>query len=298
LPSYFLTEGAVGRRTAFFVHDAVTGAVRAQVIAPPGIAWAGIAPAGYHGGFVLTGGPMPYVQGAPARFYWLCVGSGGRIRAGPVLIPVPAVSSVLVPSAALTADGTKLAVRRDGGVEVYDLTAGRTRAWEVPVAQDAAGDLSWAGDRILAFDWTGSGQDEGIRLLDTAAPGTSVLASRLVIPAYGSIGLVDQPLISGDGSMLFGTVGATVPGAPTIAVMELSASTGQPLRTLLRVPAASARGRPEPYCGVLAADASGQHVLLACGGRIGRSDNGRFTPLHWVYPPPFDPASNPVGAVY
>jgi hypothetical protein len=71
-------------------------------------------------------------------------------------------------------------------------------------------------------------------------------------------------------------------------LVELSARTGRPLRTLLAEHAAYAAdpGHPGWYIGsclLAAADRTGGHLLVSCD-RFGRLDRGRFTPLPGAAP--------------
>ena len=71
-------------------------------------------------------------------------------------------------------------------------------------------------------------------------------------------------------------------------IVELSAQTGRPLRTLLAEHAAYSAdpGDPGRYitaCQLAAADRTGRHLLVSCD-RFGRLDRGRFTPLPGAAP--------------
>jgi hypothetical protein len=75
-------------------------------------------------------------------------------------------------------------------------------------------------------------------------------------------------------------------------IVEVSAGTGRPLRTLLAEHAARYAdpehpGRyiaaPVSPCQLAAADRTGSHLLVCCD-RFGRLDRGRFTPLPGAAP--------------
>lgn len=158
-------------------------------------------------------------------------------------------------------------------LSVTTLATGATHTWSS--AQGSAATVSWAGDRMLAFDWQ-DGTDQarsGVRLLDTASPGTNPLTSRLLIPASfraGRLSAPGSPLITQDGSTLFATMGS---GAET-AIVRFSARTGR-LQAVLTSPARSAA-----YCGVLWADPHGRRLLTQCGTAQDRIDGGRRTRIH------------------
>src|ERR1700691_218214 len=101
---------------------------------------------------------------------------------------------------ALSPDGTRLAATisqqfTGSRLYVFDLATGTQRMWSSKLCTRCipgligfgfggvnVGSLSWTADgRTLAFTWAGAGQGD-VRLLDTAAPGTSLLAgSKLAI---------------------------------------------------------------------------------------------------------------------
>jgi len=137
---------------------------------------------------------------------------------------------------ALTADGTRLAIGVTGGghsgIEVISLNTGAVRAWASQVPGNPAS-LSWAGDATLAFLWWGqSPAGSGVRLLDTAEPGTDLMTSRLLIPKSAGQENVDSSLITQDGSKVFATVISLANQSPAAAVVEFSARTGNRIRAL------------------------------------------------------------------
>jgi hypothetical protein len=110
-------------------------------------------------------------------------------------LPLPAVSGdTAVLDFALSPDGTRLALVSGSGdrqkLSTVNVATGATRTWKpagvgnsqaVGVNQNS---LSWAADnRSLAFlYWGRSGQAGGVRVLDTAAPGSNLVASsRLIV---------------------------------------------------------------------------------------------------------------------
>jgi hypothetical protein len=132
------------------------------------------------------------VPAGPIRFYQLRISSSGQVSALSPL-PVPALpADANLYGLALTPDGRQLAVAtRTGGprpgpeIQVDTLATGAQRAWTWPGAQPVeeslggtGSALSWAADdRTLAFARLIDGRYK-VRLLDTAAPGHSLAASR------------------------------------------------------------------------------------------------------------------------
>jgi hypothetical protein len=132
------------------------------------------------------------VPAGPIRFYQLRISSSGQVSALSPL-PVPALpADANLYGLALTPDGRKLAVAtRTGGprpgpeIQVDTLATGAQRVWTWPGAQPVeeslggtGSALSWAADdRTLAFQRLIDGRYK-VRLLDTAAPGHRLAASR------------------------------------------------------------------------------------------------------------------------
>jgi hypothetical protein len=132
------------------------------------------------------------VPAGPIQFYQLRISSSGQVSALSPL-PVPALpADANIYGLALTPDGRKLAVAtRTGGprpgpeIQVDTLATGAQRVWTWPGAQPieeslggTGSALSWAADdRTLAFQRLIDGRYK-VRLLDTAAPGHSLAASR------------------------------------------------------------------------------------------------------------------------
>jgi hypothetical protein len=293
---YFVTLAFQEPDVPAVVTDAVTGKVLGTVHPPAGgMRFVGAAAAGDDRTFILAAEGGYPAQSSATRFYELRLGPGGS--AEPLsLLPVPAVA--YGDKLAVSADGSRLAIAAgtagDGQVEVVSLPAGTVRVWKSS-DHGSATSLSWAGDRWLAFDWSGASpaaqvarQQSGLRLLDTAAPGTDLMSSRLVVPQdarFGSFGGLAGPLITADGSKVFATMVSGVPMNPMAEVVEFSARTGQAIGAV--TPAAGESGTGQ-WCGALWTDPSGQHLLAVCGGvppgGQGRIDNGHFTRVNLHVP--------------
>jgi hypothetical protein len=263
------------------VIDMRTGKTLARVRLPAGHAvvwWA--AAAGDDRTFVLAVTTNPLgVQ--VTRFYLLHLASDGQ--PGPLTpLPVPPLRDDQIYGMAVTADASKLAIvwqyRPSGGppshIEVASLATGVTRTWTS--AQGAAQNLSWAGDHTLAFDWQDSSlARSGIRLLDTSKPGSSPLASRLLIPAsfrFEGLRNPDSPLISQDGSAViaFMTIGNQ------FVLVKFSTRTGKVVAGLS--PSVGSTGSAS-FCGVLWADRTGQHLFFQCGNTQGSVNGTQFSRL-------------------
>jgi hypothetical protein len=241
------------------------------------------------------------------RFYLMHVAAGGRsARLVSLAIPPLPVGAV-ADAIAVSADGRKLAASvqfsggQRGAVEVVSLATGAVRRWTTGRA-GMPSDLSWADDgRELGFFWQDAGPGSGsprtsrsgLWLLDTSAPGDNLMSGRRILAAHVGSDTVQSAVLTPNGSRVIASVvyaGVDHVNRGTVVggVVELSARTGRPLRTLLAERAAHSAdpGNPGWYITppiLVAADATGNHLLVS-GDRFGRLDHGRFTALPAVAP--------------
>jgi hypothetical protein len=289
---YFVTLAIQRPAEPAVVTEALTGKVLA-ILHPPagGTRFIGVAAAGDDHTFVLAAKE----PNAPAtRFYEVRLSASGHPDPL-VLLPVAALA--YDGAFALSADGSKLAIATATGktaaIEIVSLATGAVRLRKA--ASGHVSDLSWAGDRLLAFQWWDGSRSprvaqarSGVRLLDTAAPGGDLLASRLVIhqvarTRLGNFTGLAYPLISADGSRLFATMLSGRPTEPRAKVVEFSAPSGRALRVV--TPARDESGMGS-WCGVLWTDPSGAHAAAVCAEQ-GRIDNGQFTTVN-LYAPAYN----------
>ena len=181
-----------------------------------------------------------------------------------------------------------------GAVEVINLVTGAVRTWTADMQQGhwyQPGQPSWAdGNRMIAFTWQQAksmSNDamtmQGVRLLDTEAPGDNLADARTIMPAKAVSGTINSTLITPDGRDVL--VATTRNGRGTVAVQisEVPTAGSGPVR-MLRTETARATATTQ---GMLAD--SGQVLSLAPGGRYALVqciqfgwldlDSGRFTPL-------------------
>jgi len=286
------------RGSKAIVSDWRTGRVTAVIPPPAGASqrFTGVAGAGDDRTFVLATGA------GPSRFYQLVLSQQGAQDQPLTPLPVPAVAGSGTPFA-LSDDGSELALAlpqrgatATDEIMVVSLVTGSARTWRSPDPGMVYG-LSWADpgsspsrawaahDRLL-FGWNDTartGQSarrrSGLRLLDTTAPGSGLLASRLVIPASARVGALrmtfSSPLIAPGGTVVFVTM-VSHPGVNAqAAVVEFSADTGRPLGVVTPLTGESGMGT---WCGALWADPSGRRALAACGMIAVEVNGTRFTP--------------------
>lgn len=311
---YFIMIDRSRTQSPAVVYDWRSGRAVARVEPPAGVqgGFTGVTAAGDDATFVLAAGQ------ARSRFYQLRLGPGGApvgSYRGVALTPLP-VPPVARPGTpfAVSADGTELALAlpQGGGtsvtsdIMVVSLVTGATHTWRSPdpgfvTAMSWADPGStpargWAGDNELAFGWTDTAPGgraagrSGLRLLDTAAPGSDLLRSRLLVSASdraGTLTGLGNPLISSDGTRAFVTMTSHTGGNPRAAVVEFLLDTGHPVASpswsvVTPVTGESGMGT---WCGALWADPSGRHALAACRAQ-GRIDGFSFTPASLHFPAP------------
>jgi hypothetical protein len=198
---------------------------------------------------------------------------------------------------ALSPDGTRLALDLRRSIQVVNLASGTRRTWRWPGGgwvgnfKPYGQVLSWTADgRMLAFQqWSGKFDNTPhVRVLDTTAPGGSLLASKLAVtwPQSGAQTL-DGPvntLIAPDGSKIVAptmTQARKAPYPTALQITEFSARTGKIVRSLdpFRF------GGPGPYQNVLWTSPSGATVIVsdprgkAQGTVPGVLSGNRFTAL-------------------
>lgn len=276
------------------VRNVFTGETIATIKPPSGQFFAGITAAGDDRTFVLqaeVGGstassPTP-INPTGAAFDEMRLGPDGRLESLSVLGTVPARTALS--GFAVSQDASMLVYFTGAGFETVSLATGTGKHW-LPVDHGTASalGLSWAGDRTVAFDWRRGNNPHppgmGIRLLNVAAPGNLLQASRLVVGpgryCAGQESCLDNPVITADGSKVLVTRSVRQGSRYTTSVAEYSARTGQFLANAAP-PVTSAF--PGMVCVALWSSPSGGRVVSFCGS-YERYDHGRVTAIT-LHPP-------------
>src|SRR5580700_4913939 len=245
------------------------------------------------------------------RFFRLPISVDGKPGHLTELPPYPVPMCASVQGIALSPDGALLAVSSmyngPGGipailaakVEVINLATGKVRIWTAGIQRGhyyVPGSPSWAdGDRMIAFTWQHSQSltndnmtMEGVRLLDTDAPGDNLANSRMIVSRKAVSGTIQSALITPDGRDVLMATFRNVPsggnrGTVTAQIAEAPAAGSGPVRVLRTETArytVNTKGYLDDASQVLSLDPTGRYALIQ-GFQFGwlDLDLGRFTPL-------------------
>jgi hypothetical protein len=323
VPPYFLAfTGPTGpadpapQQPDITVRATFTGQVLATVSAPGNPGTFTFASASASDGRTFLVGADPWAPSSPAggyaspsvSFYLLRFGPASR-RAQLTPVPVPPASLDELVSAALSPDGTRLAVAEAGhgdvlDVHVYPLPAGGPgQAWTVTgrIASDVWGArLSWsANDRVLAV-----GLAFGtVRLLDTGVPpGRAVAVEDITLGVRDGYQCYYPVLMTSDGSKLvcgvaadyyYREAGGSEPGRGGFAVYDIR--TGD----LTDVLGAEGPGQPGvgPWRQTPAVAWASPRGTILIGqpmlGKVSIFSNARYQPIAWTGVQLANPASQP-----
>jgi len=321
VPPYYV---AVASSSLTVVRATYTGATLARITtATPVVGAAGAADGRT---FVLDeqrsimGSSVTWV-GQPA-FYLLKLTAAGT-EESLTRLAVPAIpNGTVVSGLALSPDGSKLAVDVDSGgfpvarlmeIMTYTLATGAFRSWtasEVTNPDASFGftgsgvggsqSISWAADsETLAFS-VGSMSGDTVRLLDTAAGGTDLMAdSRLAVivrnfstlgqslrhtaPPYYFVSCATDAMISMDGSTIVCGYSTTTGKTTTMGFAEYSTATGKMDQVVGLV---HFEGNAPIGISLYWVNATGSIAIgtseTADGGRVGVMNGDTFTPLPGV----------------
>lgn len=235
-----------------------------------------------------------------ARFYEIRMTSG-RTGTAVTELPIPP-DTAPVEFMAVSPDGARLAystlVMHGASGDVQNLVVASTtedseREWTTPASYSAGsmGPMNFlAGGRALAFSWTGPSEtspSSALRLLDTAAPGSDLMAGRAVLRFANEAGMVKGYTLSPDGRIAV----AVFRGRPsgTLIYSATVSATGSGMPTLVYRLWESGAG-PVNNCNTppLWISSTGSQVLIECYAtaspdvRIVLINRGHVTALPWL----------------
>ena len=259
-PRYYVVLGPVvvgtggGPFKEATVVRTATGKTTATVDSPkPYAGFDFVTAAGNSGTFVLAA-QQPFSARQPEAFFRLSVSPTGHAQLTRLTLPVTAYPGVLT-GIALSPDGSQLALASNGRppwtkgslLQVVNLANGRSRLWTWPNVgsewdfESTQANLAWTNEQTLVFQmsvgkrpphWAElrSGVLES-RVLDTAAPGSNLAASRRV-PGKASLSGGDADLTVAPGASLIMEVDRAHKVPALAGIDEVSTATGQTVRTL------------------------------------------------------------------
>ncbi len=309
VPRYFVALPENPGRAV--VGATATGAVLGTVAPPkPYTVFTWAAAAGDGRTFVLAAEVPPAVgtnalDPRPVRFYRLTLDRSGH-PSRLVPLPIPP-ETVTITDLALSPNGSKLAVsllpvrsQKEPRIQVFSLATGAGREWvwpgrgtigEIPVFVAGGGSNSWEADNLtLMFQVTSrtrAGSPGQLRLLDTATPAGSLLASSTRIPVPSAdVGwqhnnanhrIIGIPLITGDGTKLVAPFfhASAPPKVFDFTITEFSVRTGKPVQVLYR----RRTGSEAAATGVFWVNKSGTAMIAARGNVYGVQTLTTFTSL-------------------
>lgn len=323
VPRYYLTFTFAADRqfhglpvTEAVIRDTatgkVTGTVKIMTNSFPASVAATAAPDGRS--FIL--GTVEQAPRGEYRFFRLPISAAGKPGHLTELPAYPVPVNAFITGIALSPDGTRLAVSSSygvggsqdgpaaaevGAVEVINLVTGAVRTWTAGMQQGhwyQPGQPSWAdGDRMIAFTWQQArsmSNDamtmEGVRLLDTEAPGDNLADARIVMPNKAVNGTINSVLITPDGRDILVATSRDSRGTVAVQISEVPTAGSGPvrvLRTETARAAATTRGALSGSGQVLSLAPGGRYTLVQCiqFGWLDL-DSGRFTPLPAYSPTP------------
>jgi hypothetical protein len=278
MPPFYVV--ADHNQPAAYVRDSATGRLRSTVRLPAGTdpKLTQVTVAGDDRTFVLA----LFSLARGTRFYELRITASGQSAGLTPLAIRPLPTREAADAIALTPDGTRLAVAiqtggRDGKVEVITLATGAVRTWTTTRGGNGLPEnLSWdAAGRRLAFFWSGATSAAGLWLLSGQR-----LLPQTVGPDEVQFALINPGARTIVASVTYNGTRQVTRGTVVGGIVEVSAQTGRPLRTLLAQHAthSSDAGWYITSCALASIDATGNHLLVSCG-KFGRLDRGRFTAL-------------------
>jgi hypothetical protein len=321
VPPYYV---AVANSSLTVVRATWTGITRARITTRTPVA--GVAGAADGRTFVLDeqrsvmGGKVTWV-GQPA-FYLLRLTASGT-EESLTRLAVPAIpDGTVVSGLALSPDGSKLAVDVDSGswpqsrlmeIMTYTLATSAFRSWtasgvtnaDAPFGftgsgTDGAQSISWTADsRTLAFGVQNTSYI-GVRLLDTAAGGTGLMAdSRLAVvernvrdpgrglrnvaPPYYFVSCITDAMISMDGSAIVCGYSTSVGNTTTMGFARYSTGTGKMNHVVGLV---HFEGQAPTGISLYWVNSTGKIAIgtseMTGGGRVGVMNGNTFTPLPGV----------------
>jgi hypothetical protein len=315
VPGFYvaLTPGDMGMNNRAQVRATATGAVLATVAAPaPYNTFSWVSAAADDRTFVLAaqewtpippgsaGGPIEKRDDdTPTKFFVLHLSSDGR-TARLSVPPMPVQpGSVWIDGIALSPDGSKLAVvvnstsapvAGNTGIAVYTVATGARKKWVwmghgavIGNQKPWGSPLSWtAGGRTLAFQIVPANGTIEVRLLDTDAPGGTMVSRLGVEWTDGGVTGANGVVIRGSRTSPANSLGSYNTLITPDGTKIVCLTTGTTVNGVTEFDAATARVANDTYpqaTDVLWTNASGSTLIVSNASTVGVLAGGAFTPL-------------------
>jgi hypothetical protein len=298
MPRFYVSVPYAGGSLRFrgvVVKSSATGTAIATVTVP-GRSVVTVLAAADDRTFVLAtwapGPPSNRIAGSEVFYRMRLSASGqpGPLQRLPVNFPAPLLAGI-----ALSPDGSTLAAVDDRSVALVSLRTGAVlRSFSVPQDGNCLLMSFVRGNQTLAFRCGLDLYNVQLRVLDTRAPGGTLLGDSRVVPLRLGGRPFYNGLITAGGSRLlvWSQLRAPAPGVPGDEVLwEFSMRTGRKLGTVLRLPTVD---RFAPFADIFSADPTGRHLLIGGLVAVGTIELGTITP----YPEPYiKPGTRPTPGV-
>ncbi len=301
-----LAPGGMSQNNHAVVRATATGALLATVAPPrPYGAFDWVTAASDDRTFVLAAQPWVNTGGGiddknePTKFFLLRLSASGRMT-GLTALPIPQEpASAWIDGIALSPDGSELAVADDRAfaddepaIQVFSLATGAGRKWVWPGTGVIGNDkplgspLSWTADgRTLAFQLDPQNGTLEVRLLDTAAPGSSLRSSRLAVEwVHGGVTGASGVVIAGPNQAPSNSLRSyntlITPDGTKIVCVTSNPQLGGGGVTEFLASTAQVAGVAYPQASdVLWASTTGSTLIVANSTAAGVLTRGQFTPI-------------------
>jgi len=308
MPRYYLTINGLPPHATAIVHSTRTGRTLTSIRLPRNSEVATVAAAPSDREFFLA-----IVESGPSNpdtfLFRLRLSATGHWHLSARTLLISSGKDIVgVTGIAVSPDGSRLAATiadfRGASpvpvseIKIFPLRGGSARVWAAPSHPADAADPVWASDTRLAFLWLDHLKVEKAnsysvfrtqeRLLDTKAPGHSVLSSRVLATARAPHAfLFESAYIAQHGSQIIASAYRNVPfvgarGTAVARLVAISPATGKVIKVLIsrtvRYRTASARRQADSSLEVFGVDASGRYALVHAP-RFGILSRGVFVAL-------------------
>ena len=308
-PRYYVTINNKGfltfKPSMLIVHSTLTGKTIASLKLPKSKGLYGwVTAAKSDREFYIVGDRTPGHFLSAAGLYRLRLAQNGRVASFTTLSTNLGIAEAdNIDGIALSPDGTKLAVAVEithgytpqAEIEVIPLSRAPARVWIDRQFGEYPWYPVWTSNKDIAFLWWDHLKKPYAdfiarvqeRLLNTAAPGSSLLSSRVLVTASDKLGFIGTALAAPRGGPIIAGAATDVPaigphGKATVRLVAISPKTGKVIKVffshVVRYHTTFGRANANVFYRVTGLDASGRDVL-GYYPHFGYLTGGVVTPL-------------------